>query len=326
MKIANSTILSFLLLIIALSTACTKKEPVYTFSDKGRTVPEFIADSAYYFIEKQLSFGPRNPNSTGHSAMKVWLRSYLGEVSMGNFYEQKFKKAGYDHDILNLSNFIIAVNLQAKDRIVLAAHWDTRPRADNETDPKKSIIPIWGADDGGSGVAIILELLRIMKNNQPDIGIDFLLFDGEDYGYSSDLNNYFLGSRYWSTGAKESYKPRFGILLDMVGAKNAAFYQERYSLSEAPYLVSQIWDVASDLGHSDYFIQVRGGYVTDDHVVMNAHTNFKTIDIINHNPGDKENNGFAPHWHTLNDDISIIDKNTLKAVGQTLLELIYNRM
>lgn len=325
MKRILTTLFSYIL-ALSLLFACSNEDPErLNFSEKGNEVPSFNADSAYSFVEKQVSFGPRNPNSEGHRLTKKYLldklRSYAGSRSV---FAQEFTKEGYGGDTLKLTNLITAFNPQSSDRIMLCAHWDTRPRADE--DSLNTEKPILGADDGASGVGVLLEVARLLSNDLPDIGVDIILFDGEDYGKKGSLEKYFLGSRYWANNPPvKNYSPRFGILLDMVGGTNARFPKEKYSMRYAPALVNEIWSIAEEKGYNNYFIDEPGSAISDDHVVINRILNIPTIDVIRHRP-DTEDITFAPYWHTARDDMDIINKETLKAVGDVLAELIYNRI
>lgn len=314
---------SFLTALLILS--CSKNEERLNFEEQGSEVPEFSADSAYGFIEQQVSFGPRNPGSEGHRKAKAYflqkLRSYAGSQSV---YPQEFTATSYEGDTLELTNIIAAFNTQSSDRIMLCAHWDTRPRADKDT--KDTDKPILGADDGGSGVGVLLELARIFKNNPPPIGVDIVLFDGEDYGREGDLSKYFLGSRYWAQNPPvKGYSPRFGILLDMVGGQNAQFPKEGNSMTFAPALVNELWAIAEEKGSGDMFLDREGNVISDDHVVINKILGIPTIDIIRHNTN-QSSSQFAPYWHTHGDNMSIISKKTLSGVGSVMTELIYNRI
>lgn len=317
----------FFLLFFAsiLIFGCSDTERLQ-FSKKGRDVPSFSADSAYKYIETQVSFGPRVPNTYGHIKTREFLESKLKQFAGNNsVFAQEFTETGYSNDTLNMANVIAAFNLEAADRIMLCAHWDTRPRADE--DPERASEYIAGADDGGSGVGVLLELARIFGENPPPIGVDIVLFDGEDYGVQGDLKKYFLGSRYWSQNPPvPGYNPRFGILLDMVGAEHAVFPKEDYSMNYAPNLVNEIWKIGAEKGYGEIFLNEAGAGVLDDHYIVYEYTDIPVIDIINHTVGTDGNIKFAPHWHTHRDDMPIIDKNTLQAVGDVLLELIYNRI
>lgn len=317
--------ISFFSLVLLLS-ACSSddKGAGLQFSEKGRQVPVFEADSAYSFVEDQLNFGPRVPNTEGHKNTRAYLESKLKQYAGSNaVFSQEFTQEVYGEK-LEMANIIAAFNTTTSDRIMLCAHWDTRPRADEDTERQDEFIP--GADDGGSGTAVLLELARILSENPPPIGVDIVLFDGEDVGKQGDLDHYFLGSRYWSQNPPvPGYKPRFGILLDMVGATGASFPKESYSMRYAPNLVNELWEIAAQKGHNDLFLDEEGAFIQDDHYVINQYTEIPVIDIINHTGG-QNSTIFAPHWHTHDDDLPIISQETLQAVGDVLLELIYNRI
>lgn len=317
-------ILPFLSVFLLISCTGSNEEGLQ-FRDRGRDVPEFSADSAYRYIEDQLEKGPRVPGSTGHANTLQYLNDFFeGRAGVDYVFQQKFRQVVYG-DTLDLTNLIAAFNPQSADRILLCAHWDTRPRGEKDPDTPDSPIP--GADDGASGVAILMELGRQFEKQTPPIGVDIVLFDGEDYGNEGDLQHYFLGSRYWAENPPvPGYAPRFGILLDMVGAGNAVFPKEGYSMTYAPNLVNEIWSIGADKGHGDLFVDIKAPPISDDHAIINRETDIPMIDII-HLRAEKEGNEiFAPHWHTQSDDIRIIDKNTLKGVGSVLMELIYNRL
>lgn len=322
MRIYTLTIVSLLLISMA---ACSSEPEGLQFRDQGRAVPVFSADSAYKYIESQVAFGPRVPNSEAHVLTKNYLRDelrrYAGRQSV---FVQQFETEVYKETV-QLANIIAAFNPQSSDRIVLAAHWDSRPRGENDPDhPEEAIL---GADDGGSGVGVLLEFARIFRDNPPPLGVDIIFFDGEDYGEEGDLANYFLGSRHWGNNPPvPGYSPRFGILLDMVGGVNAVFPKEGYSMNFAPRLVDELWQIASDKGHGDMFLNERGGMISDDHIIVQRYTGIPMINIIHHRVNENRSVDFPPYWHSQADNMDIIDKNTLQAVGDVVLELIYNRI
>ena len=296
---------------------------------KEINVPQFNADSAYLFIQNQVDFGPRVPNSEGHKKCANWLESKLNDFG-AKVYRQDFEAIAYDGTILNASNIIGAYKPDAKKRVALFAHWDTRPWADNDPDKKNHNTPILGANDGASGVGVLLEIARLIHNNQPELGIDIILFDAEDYGApqfytgTHKEEHWCLGSQYWSRIPHVSnYNARFGILLDMVGAKNATFYKEGYSTYYAKSLTKKIWNQAHQLGYGKFFIKQDGGIIIDDHLFINKLTNIKTVDIIPYYPYNEESS-FGNTWHTIKDNMDDISKETLQAVGQTVLTIIYN--
>lgn len=315
-------------LLIILFFGCDdpkEQQQRLNFEKKGREVPAFSADSAYRFVEEQVNFGPRNPGSEGHRETKNYLfRKFQSYAGMERVFSQEFSTEGYNGDTLQLTNIIAAFNPRQTDRIMLCAHWDTRPRADK--DSVHTAQPIPGADDGASGVGILLELARLFRDNPPPIGVDLILFDGEDYGREGDTAQYFLGSRHWSQNPPvRGYAPRFGILLDMVGGEEALFPKEQYSMEYAPALVNELWSIAEEEGYGAMFVNREGNAISDDHVVINRILGIPTIDVIRHRP-DRPGMGFAPYWHTHNDDMDIIDKKTLRGVGEILTELVYNRL
>tara|TARA_R110000868_G_scaffold304437_19_gene565349 strand:+ start:4486 stop:5457 length:972 start_codon:yes stop_codon:yes gene_type:complete len=313
--------------LIIISSCSAESDSGLQFSAKGRNVPSFSADSAYQFIQAQVDFGPRVPNTYGHVETRKYLETKFKDYAgTGSVFSQEFQKSGYSGDPLKMANIIAAFNTSAADRIMLSAHWDTRPRADEDT--VRTADYILGADDGGSGVGILLELARVFSENPPPIGVDIVLFDGEDYGTQGDLANYFLGSKHWSLNPPvPGYSPRFGILLDMVGAENAEFPKESYSMTYAPNLVNELWEIAGQKGYDNYFINEKGVAIQDDHKIVNENTDIPFIDIIHHyNSPEGGESVFPSHWHTHQDDMPIISKETLQAVGDVLLELIFNRI
>jgi Zn-dependent M28 family amino/carboxypeptidase len=317
-----------------ISTSGCKKEPV-TQSDTATTapipIPSFNRDSAYTYIEQQLAFGARNPGSPGIAACREWIVSHL-ERNGAKVIRQKFQARTYDGNVFPSENIIGQINPDAKLRVILAAHYDTRFIAEEDPDPAKQKQPIMGADDGASGVAVLIEIARLLNESKVPIGVDLIFFDAEDQG---DRDNdteagtltWCLGSQYWSKNLhKSGYNPRFGILLDMVGAKNAFFNRENVSnlyphASEVHALYTKVWNLARAMGKGAYFQDRTISGIIDDHYFVNSIAGIPMIDIINKPPDAEE--GFGPHWHTHKDDISIIDKNTLAAVGQVVTAVVY---
>ncbi|MDZ4668568.1 MAG: M28 family peptidase [bacterium] len=322
------SLVKYLPILVLLLAACQEtpnkkaKEAVQTTAAYKQVSPNFNADSAFLFIEKQVSFGPRVCNSAAHTACGNYLtaefKKYADEV-----IEQKATVNNWDKSKLQIRNIIASFNPKAEKRVLICSHWDSRPYADNDPNPQNHNTAIDAADDGASGVAVMLEMARILAQNKPNIGIDFICLDAEDLG-KSDLggDTYCLGSQYWSkTKHKPGYKANYGILLDMVGAYNARFIWEGFSMKYAEPVLRKVWDQGVQLGYSNYFYYYQGGFITDDHKYINEVGGIPTIDIIHYS--ENTNSGFPAHWHTLNDKLNVIDRNTLKAVGQTLLEVIY---
>ncbi len=289
-------------------------------------VPSFNEDSAYVYIKKQVDFGPRVISSSGWKKCADWLEKEFKKYT-ANVIIQEAPVTTYDNRKHIAKNIIATFNPETNNRIALFAHWDTRHVADYDSINKTS--PILGANDGGSGVGVLLEIARQLNNKKTKIGIDIILFDAEDYGQPENSkfpiveNSWCLGSQYWSKYPhKKNYYARYGILLDMVGAKNATFTYEATSVYFAENILDKVWSAAHDLGYSNYFIFQETKQILDDHYYVNTVASIPTIDIIEYDASTATN--FNKHWHTHQDDMRNINKKTLKAVGQTLLEVIYN--
>lgn len=295
--------------------------------------PAFNADSAYAFTKAQCDFGPRNMNSRGHDLCGEWIVNKFREYGC-KVTTQRANLTGYDGTTLRSCNIMASINPEATTRILLCAHWDSRPWADNDPDQSNWKKPIIAANDAASGVAVMLELARIINNGKaekvlrPQLGVDFVCFDAEDWGtpqwadVPDDADSWALGAQYWSKNLPQGYEARYGILLDMVGGVGAQFFQEGISLQYAPEIVKKVWRSAREVGFGSYFPKRMGGMVTDDHVPVNRYAKIPTIDIIPFYPDCKQS-GFGPTWHTLADNMENIDRNTLRAVGQTLVQVIY---
>lgn len=276
----------------------------------------FNAENAFSYIQKQISFGPRVPNTPEHKACAQWIISTLEQFG-AKVTVQCAETVNHKGQKVPLTNIIASYNPENTDRILLLAHWDTRPVADNDPTPALQNKPILGADDGGSGVAVLLELARLLQSEESKLGVDLFFCDAEDSGESNSEESWCLGSTYWSKNPHTpNYKAKYGILLDMVGAKEARFYWEYFSKANAPTILANVWSNAAELGFAKYFIQADGAALTDDHIPIIKNSGIPTIDIVNYDP--QRQQGFGTHWHTHADNIDIIDKDVLKAVGATI--------
>jgi hypothetical protein len=331
-KIISGIIFSLtLILILIFLDSCTNPRENDKQVKKEETIiliPPFNADSALAFVKAQTNFGARVPGTKPHAECASWLKNKLLEytpfVSV-----QEFKARVYDGEIFNGKNIIASFNPDKKARIMLCSHWDSRPFADHDPDISKRNQPVMAANDGASGVGVILELARILKNNQPNIGVDIVFFDLEDYGPPQDAQQeaaneqWGLGSQYWSRNPHVTdYRARFVILLDMVGAAGANFRQEGFSLYYAPDKVNKVWDIAAKLGYQDYFIREKGGYINDDHYFINEIRKIPAIDIIHLDPN-SSNGSFYEYWHTTGDTFDKIDEKTLRVVGEVLTKVVF---
>jgi hypothetical protein len=305
-------------------TASTRPKPDDKPAVQQIPVPEFDGDSAYAFVQKQVDFGPRVPNSAAHQKCAAWIAAEFRRLGL-NVIEQSFQARHYDGRMLNGVNIIAQYNPQATRRILYAAHWDSRFIADK--DDKNQNKPILGADDGGSGVGVLLEMARTLQNNPVDIGVDFVCFDLEDQGNDADdgkdhSETWCLGAQHWARNLHQpGYMPQFGILLDMVGAKNPRFQKEGVSRTAAPLIVDKVWGLAAAMGYSGNFVNEDGQGITDDHLFVIRYARIPMIDIINR--PETTASGFVEHWHTHDDNMDAIDKNTLKMVGQVCTAVIY---
>jgi len=304
-----------------LLTGCANEKPKPVNEESrsknlAQTVPTFDGKNAFEYLTKQTDFGSRSPGSIAHSNCLAYLQSemqkYAEAVNL-----QPFTHIGYDGKNITMSNIISSFNIKSTTRILLLAHWDSRPRAEQDKDQKKQNNAVLGANDGASGVAVLLEIARHMKSQPPSIGVDILFTDGEDYGKEGDLNNYFLGARYFANNLPPGFKPAFGILLDMIGDSQLEIRKERFSLKYAPDVVDIVWSTAKSLGVDQFSDNVQG-YVEDDHLSLNE-SGIKTIDLIDFNYPDESNR----YWHTTKDTPDKCSSESLEAVGKVLMYVIY---
>ena len=291
--------------------------------------PRFSADSALLYIKEQCAFGSR---VTGSDASR----------RCGDFLVERFKSLGaeveeqtgivtiWDGTQLPARNIIASINPSNPNRILLCAHWDCRPWADNDPDEANHHRPILAANDGASGVAVMLEICRLLQKQPVQVGVDFICFDAEDMGtpqWAEDRlgssDTWCLGSHLWAERARtDGYKARYGVLLDMVGGYGATFSREGISMRLAQPLVNRVWQLAGQLGYRQFFPLTDNGYITDDHINVNKIAGVPCIDIIPYYSDGPSS--FGPTWHTIKDTPENIDTNVLEAVGQTITQLIYN--
>lgn len=281
-------------------------------------IPKFSGTNAFEYLKVQTAFGPRNPNSPGHAACLTYLVSTLKGFA-DQVRLQEFVQAGYDGEKLRLTNIVASYKPDAPARLLLCAHWDSRPRAEHDENLSRRNEPISGANDGASGVGVLLELARLLKETPPAIGVDLVLFDGEDYGKDGDHALYLIGSRYFARNKPVDYLPRFGILLDMVGDTYLDLPKEANSMKFAPDIVSLVWNTARELGISQ-FLEEKGEEILDDHVPLNE-AGIKTIDIIDFNYPDDTNR----YWHTHQDTPGHCSPESLGAVGTVITHVVYRQ-
>ena len=293
------------LLILAVIVGC------------GSGKPDFDNQKAFSYLVKQCEFGPRNPGSQGHKNTLEYLVGEL-EATSDSLKLQEFTHIDESSGrVYNLTNIIASFDLSNPVRVLLGAHWDTRPRSDYDADPAKRAQPLLGANDGASGVAVLLELARIMQQNRPVVGVDIILFDGEDFGEEGDLDRYFLGSRHFSKNFT-GQKPEWAIIIDMVGDANLELPIERYSYEHNRELDERVWS-AAERARAHQFKRNLGSYVEDDHLMLFKHAGIPAINIIDMDYVQ----GGVNLWHTSLDTPERCSAESLGAVGRTLIELIY---
>lgn len=323
----------FIVLVLLITLAACKSGDTKKDDKKGDEpskaeifVPDFNSDSAYYYVQRQVDFGPRAPGTKAHTECAKWLVKTL-ERFTPHVQVQNFKARIYNNETYNGKNIIASFNPDNKDRILLCAHWDTRPFADHDPNPENHNTPIDGANDGASGVGVLLEVARQFHKHNPEIGVDIIFFDLEDFGQPQTLqlqirDDWCLGSQHWSKSPhKIGYRAKYGILLDMVGVSNPVFAQEGMSMHFGPHIVNKVWNIAKKLGYGKYFVDTRAPSIIDDHYYVNEIIKIPTIDIIHYQEFSRS--GFFPYWHTINDTMEHVDQETLDMVGTVVLTTIY---
>lgn len=281
-------------------------------SSRDARAPEFRADSAFALLQRQVGFGPRVPGTAGHAAQLEWMTGYL-RARADTLWTMPFRHELPDGDALPLTNLFAQFMPREPDRLLLVAHWDTRPTADMELEESLRSRPIPGANDGASGVAVLLELADVLSRHSPPIGVDLLLVDGEDYA----PDHMYLGARHFASAHPPGYEPLYGVVVDMVADEEPRFPQEGYSSQYAPEVVERIWTLAEDLGYGEYFPRVPGMAISDDHVPLNQ-AGIRTIDIIDFDFGPAN-----AYWHTHEDDLRHVTPEGLGVVGRVLVELVW---
>lgn len=304
------------------SCGCSKPvaKPVQAEAVHAATVPAFEADSAYAMVERQVAFGPRIGRSAAHEACARWIAAELSRLGADTVLVQQADLEGFGP----MTNLMGRFNTGASRRVLLLAHWDTRPWADEDADPANHTRPIDGANDGASGVGVLLELARLLGSTAPSVGVDLLFVDAEDSGTSGNEDSWALGTQYWVRhmpyGVTEPM-PDYAVLLDMVGGRGAVFPKEMFSQANCPGLTSRVWTLARTLGMESRFPDAVGGAVTDDHVPL-LRSGIPAIDIIETNH--PQTGSFNPTWHTMQDNLDNIDRQTLGDVGRLITTLIYS--
>jgi len=290
--------------------------------------PAFNADSAYAYTAAQVAFGFRTPGSKGQKQCAEYLAAQMSRWC-DTVIVQDFSTTLWNGTQAKGKNIIASLEghpgSPAGKRILLGAHWDSRLWADHDPDPDNRRSPILGANDGASGVAVLMELARAMSQSRPGVAIDFIFFDIEDQGIPEWADRYeddtwCKGSQYWAQHPHTPYYTAvYGVLLDMVGTQQPRYTKEQVSMRYAPHIMDKIWTVADALGYGKVFVNHKTDPILDDHLYVNQMAGIPMVDIVQNNIGVS----FFPYWHTLGDNMEHVDRNSMKMVGDVLLKTIY---
>ncbi|MEO6866115.1 MAG: M28 family peptidase [Gemmatimonadaceae bacterium] len=298
---------------------CIAFLPLVSGCQKSKT--GFDGEAAYRYAGTQVSFGPRIPGSPGWQKAGDWIVAQM-RTRADTVIEQRWMHKLANGDSLPMRNIIARFRPTATDRVLYVTHWDTRPIADSDPNPANRTKPILGANDGASGVGLFVALGDLLKKTPPNVGVDLLFVDGEDYGSFGPPNvDVLIGSTYFASHLPSpGYQPIFGILFDMIGDKDLNIYQEQNSLARAPEVVTRVWKTAADLGYSQYFLPQTGQAIIDDHIPL-LEAGLRVIDVIDIDYGPPNNS----YHHTLADTMDKISAQSLGVVGDVAAALVTNQ-
>jgi glutaminyl-peptide cyclotransferase len=301
-RLRNLSVVSVLSVLSVLSTACR---------DRPRPPREFNGQAAFEYINQQVAFGPRVPGTKAHENMAGWLDSLLLQRA-DTVLVQRWNHVTTRGDTLPLRNFVARFNPQATKRLLFLAHWDSRPVSDSPVS-RDSSHAVLGANDGGSGVALLLGVADVLKRTPPAIGVDLLFVDGEDYGdFNKTPSDVLIGSRYYAAHQPHGSPPLYAVLFDLVADKDLQIYQEGNSLIGAPEVVELVWDTAKDLGYGGYFVASPRHTLIDDHLELQK-AGIRAIDVVDFD---------YPPWHTQYDTIDKVSGASLQVVGDVAVQLV----
>jgi len=277
----------------------------------GPGAQEFNGQTAFSYIERQMAFGHRIPGTSAHRAAGDWILAQL-RTTADTVIVQEIRHVTKDGKTLQLRNFFARFQPAATDRVLFLAHWDTRPHADQSQNLGLQRLPVPGANDGASGVAVLLGVADALKQRAPALGVDLLFVDGEDYGTFADSVDVLIGSRWFAAHQPPGYQPLYAVLFDMVGDKDLQIYQEGNSLAGAPEVVQRVWRTAADLRYERIFVPTAGQTLTDDHVSLQR-VGIHAIDVVDFD---------YPFWHTTEDTIDKVSAASLQIVGNVAVALV----
>lgn len=280
-------------------------------SASGPEFQEFDGELAYTYVLKQVGFGPRIPNTAAHVETGNWIVEHL-EAAADSVETQEWIHETLEGDSLRMRNIIARFRPEVAGRILYVAHWDTRPKADKSQNIGQQMMPVPGANDGASGVAVLLGVADALKALPSNFGVDLLFVDGEDYGDFAEEADVLIGSKYFADNMPEGYAPLFAVVFDMVGDQDQRFLKEAYSVNGAPEVVTRVWAKAEDIGYGRIFRSTIGGGITDDHVPL-LDAGIRAIDVIDLD---------YPYWHTTEDTVDKVSARSLQVVGDVAMALL----
>jgi hypothetical protein len=297
---------------------------------RGGAKTAFSGDSALAYARAQVEFGPRNPGSVGHQRAGDWIIAQM-RARADSVDVQSWKHVTQTGDTLPMRNILARFRPQLTQRVLYLTHWDTRPTADADRNLGARQRPILGANDGASGVGLLVALADVLKKTPPNVGVDLLFVDGEDYGAFEDWSDttknkdVLIGSQYFVNHLPPGYQPMFGVLFDMIGDRFLQIYQEGNSVQGAPEVVARVWATADDLGYGKYFLSEVGTAITDDHMPF-LRKGLRVIDVIDYNYCSDGSTNCEPGplnlHHTLGDTMEQVSARSLQIVGDVALTLL----
>ena len=300
-------------LVIACGGDAQKGSAAQRDGNSTATATGFNGGAAYNYAKAQVDFGPRVPGTLAAKQAGDWIISQM-RARADTVIVQSFTYTTADGKKLPLRNILARFRPDLKERVLYLTHWDSRPISESAATEAERKMPVPGANDGASGVGMFVALADVLKKKKPNVGVDLLFTDGEDYGqFGPPEVDVLIGARYFATHLPSpDYKPLYGVLWDMIGDKDLRIPYEMNSFQQAPEVVSRVWQTASDLGHADVFVQESGGEITDDHIPL-LKAGLRVIDVIDLT--------YPPH-HTPQDTMDKISAKSLAIVGDVATALV----
>jgi glutaminyl-peptide cyclotransferase len=313
-----------ILVLVCLLVACNSdakegsaaQRGATTGATTGATSTGFDGNAAYNYAKAQFDFGPRVPGTPAAKQAGDWIIRQMS-ARADTVIVQSFTHTTADGKKLPMRNILARFRPELTERILYLTHWDSRPVSESAATDAEKKMPVPGANDGASGVGLLVALADVLKKTPPGVGVDLLFTDGEDYGqFGPPEVDVLIGSKYFASHLPSpGYKPLYGVLWDMIGDKDLRIPYEMNSFQQAPEVVSRVWQTAADMGYGNIFVQESGGAINDDHMPLLA-TGMRVIDVI-----DLE---YPPH-HTPQDTMDKISAKSLAIVGDVATALIMRK-